>query len=102
MTRLFVIGLASLSLAACAPRYAPVKSTPPPADVPDAALVSPCDRANGDPETNAALALETAHTRKQRDDCADRMDGIRQWRDDALRRASIVPAATLTPAKGPL
>jgi hypothetical protein len=65
---------------------------PPPADVPDADLVAPCDRANGDPADNVQLANETAHNRKQRDDCADRMDGVRQWRSDALARAKVKPA----------
>jgi hypothetical protein len=30
--------------------------------------------------TNGALADELARNRGQRDDCAARMDGVRQWR----------------------
>lgn len=88
MTRLFVIGAACLSLTACGKPYVPVKSTPAPADVPDAALVAPCDQANADPATNVALAIELAHARKQRDDCATNMRGVAQWRKDALLRAA--------------
>lgn len=88
MIRRFVIGAACLSLAACEKPYVPVKSTPAPADVPDAALVAPCDTTNTDPATNVALALELAHARKQRDDCAAQVQGLSQWRKDALLRAS--------------
>ncbi len=63
--------------------------SPAPLDVPDAELVAECDRANGDPLTNLALANELNHTRRQRDDCAARMDAIRKWREDAIRRHDI-------------
>lgn len=59
-----------------------------PADVPDAALVAPCDTADGDPATNGALIAELAHVRRQRNDCAAQIDATRQWRTDALRRAA--------------
>lgn len=72
----------------CGRHYAPVKTTRPPADVPDAALVAPCDKTDGDPTTNLALALELNHVRRQRDDCAAQVDGMRQWRADALKRAA--------------
>lgn len=88
MIRQLAIGLACLSLTACGKPYVPAKSTPAPADVPDAALVAPCDQTNADPATNVALALELAHARKQRDDCAAQVQGIGQWRKDALLRAS--------------
>ncbi len=87
MNRPFVLGVLCLCLAGCGKPYAPAQSTPRPADVPDAALVEPCDTAERDPETNAVLADELAVTRKQRDDCAVRMDGVRQWRKDAIKRA---------------
>jgi hypothetical protein len=40
--------------------------------------------------TNDALAREVTHNRKQRDDCADRMDGVAKWRTDAIARAKTV------------
>lgn len=92
MIRLFAIGVLSLSLAACGKPYAPVKPIPRPADVPDAALVEPCDTFERDPVDNAALADELAATRKQRDDCAAKVDGTRQWRKDAIRRAESLAA----------
>lgn len=75
------------SLTACAGHYATPSLDAAPADVPDAALVQPCDRANADPATNEQLATEAAHNRRQRDDCADRMDGVAAWRAHALDRA---------------
>ena len=88
MIRKFALGLIPLSLSACAAHLAPpAEYKAPPADVPDAALVAPCDRAEADPATNGELASELNHTRRQRNDCADRMDGVRQWRSDALKRA---------------
>lgn len=86
MTRKLAIGLMFLSLAGCGKDYAPVKSTPSPLDVPDAALVAPCDTTNGDPATNVALALELARTRRQRDDCSSQVDGLGKWRQDAIQR----------------
>jgi len=88
MIRQLAIGLACLSLTACGKHYEPIKSAPAPADVPDAALVAPCDTTETDPAVNVALALELAHTRKQRNDCAAQVAGIAQWRKDALLRAS--------------
>jgi len=61
--------------------------------VPDAALVVPCDRANADPATNLALSIELGRARRQRDDCADRMDGLATWRADALKRADAAAKA---------
>jgi len=87
MNRVFVIGALSLSLAACGGRYVPVKVTPRPADLPDPQLVEPCDQRNTDPATNAALADELAVARDQRDRCAAKVDGMRQWRSDAAKRA---------------
>lgn len=88
MIRLFAIGLASLSLAACATHYAPVKpGEPVPPDLPDAALVQPCDTAETDPANNGQLANELSRTRRQRDDCATRMGGVATWRADAAKRA---------------
>lgn len=62
------------------------------------ALVAPCDRADGDPATVGALTNELIHVRKQRNDCADRMDGVAKWRADALKRAATLAAPT-PPAK---
>ena len=87
MIRPLKIGLLCLFLSGCARGYQPVKPTPAPADVPDAALVAPCDQSEVDPMTNRELANELAHTRRQRDECAGRMDGVRQWRAKALERA---------------
>lgn len=83
-----MIGLVSLSLQACAGHYKPIDPTPAPIDVPDAALVAPCDVSEADPATNGTLINELTHTRKQRDDCATRMDGVRKWRTDATARAA--------------
>lgn len=90
MIRLFVIGLASLSLTACAQRYEPVRTVPRAPDVPDAALVAPCDVFERDPANNEALADELAATRQQRDDCASKVAGLAQWRRDALKRAEAL------------
>ena len=85
-------------LASCGTHYAPIRSAnDTPADVPDAALVAPCDTAETDPATNTALALELSVTRRQRGDCAARMDGVRQWRTDALRRAEELRKASAAP-----
>ena len=87
MTRKLALGLILPCLAACGTHYEPVKSIPRPADVPDAALVAPCDTSERDPATNGDLADELALTRHQRDDCAAKVDGTAQWRQDAIRRA---------------
>lgn len=86
MTRKLAIGPLLLFLTACGKPYEPVKSTPAPLDVPDAALVAPCDTSEEDPAVNVALALELARTRRQRDDCAAKVDGVAQWRKDAIQR----------------
>lgn len=83
-----MIGLISLSLAACAGRSNGIEYADRPADVPEASLVAPCDTTEGDPATNGDLANELNRTRRQRDDCAGRMDGVRQWRSDAIKRAA--------------
>jgi hypothetical protein len=70
---------------------APTSFERPPADVPDASLVAPCDTSEDDPATNGDLANELNRTRRQRDDCAGRMDGVRQWRSDAIKRAEAKP-----------
>jgi hypothetical protein len=90
MIRRFVIGLILLSLTACGPSLKRTAIAPatPPADVPNADLVAPCDTSNNPVATNGALADELARNRGQRDDCAARMDGVRQWRTDAIRRAA--------------
>jgi hypothetical protein len=54
--------------------------------------VEPCDTSERDPIDNAALADELAATRKQRDDCAAKVDGSRQWRTDAIKRAEALAA----------
>lgn len=74
----------------CAGRYKPIDPTPTPADVPDAALVVPCDTAETDPAKNIDLANELSHTRRQRDDCASRMLGVGTWRLDAIKRAAPI------------
>lgn len=56
------------------------------------ALVTPCDRTNGDPATNGQLVQEVINVRKQRDDCADRMDGVAKWRSDAAARYAAATA----------
>jgi hypothetical protein len=78
----------SLSLAACKTPLPAVEFRTPPADVPDAALVAPCDTSDNATPTNGALAEELNRVRGQRNECAIRMDGVRQHRDDELRRAS--------------
>jgi hypothetical protein len=57
--------------------------------LPDAALVAPCDRSNGDVPTNGDLADELNRARRQRNDCAAQVDGVRQWRADALKRSEV-------------
>lgn len=92
MIRKFAIGLTCLSLTACAGRLpAPTEYKRPPADVPDASLVAPCDTSEQDIPTNGDMANELNRTRRQRDDCAGRMDGVRQWRSDAIKRAETAP-----------
>lgn len=68
----------------------PVKGIATPPDLPEASLVAACDTSERDPATNDALADELAATRKQRDDCASKVDGVRQWRGDAIKRAGAL------------
>ena len=89
MTRLFAIGLISLSLAGCAGlstrpaiEYRYVE------DLPDESLVTPCDTTEKAVEVNADLVDELNRTRRQRNDCAAQVDGVRQWRRDAAKRAA--------------
>lgn len=91
MTPKATIGLVALCLAGCAKPYAPIETSRPPLDLPDAALVAPCDTSEGDPATNGQLVEELNTTRRQRDDCAAQVDGIRQWRSDAIRRHEETP-----------
>jgi hypothetical protein len=37
------------------------------------------------------MADELSRNRGQRNECAVRMDGVRQWRSDAIKRASDPP-----------
>ena len=99
MIRRFAIGLILLSLTACGAslKRTAIAPAPPPADVPNADLVAACDTSNNDTPTNGAMADELARTRGQRNDCAARMDGVRQWRTDAIRRAA---EAAAPPTKG--
>lgn len=93
MIRRFAIGLISLSLAACGtfskPHVKPIAYQAPPADVPDASLVVACDTSDNPTPTNGTMADELSRNRGQRNECAVRMDGVRQWRTDALKRASV-------------
>jgi hypothetical protein len=66
-----------------------VKYASRPADLPDAALVAPCDTSDRDVPTNGDLADELNRTRRQRNDCATNVDGLRQWRADALKRSEV-------------
>jgi hypothetical protein len=90
MIRTFALGLLCLSLTACGGRYhpRPIEYRAPPADVPDAALVAPCDTSDNPTPTNGEMADELARNRGQRNDCATRMGGVAQWRADAIRRAA--------------
>lgn len=98
MNRKFALGLLLLSLTACGGRFhpRPIEYRAPPADVPDAALVAPCDVSDNPTPTNGDLAEELNRNRGQRNDCATRMVGVGQWRTDAIRRAAEANAA---PAK---
>lgn len=60
----------------------------PPADVPDAALVAACDTSERPVAVNGDLTDELTRTRSQRDECAGQMDGVREWRTNALKRAA--------------
>jgi hypothetical protein len=99
MIRRFAIGLILLSLAACGAslKRTAIQPAIPPADVPNADLVAACDTSDSATPTNGAMADELARNRGQRNDCATRMDGVRQWRTDAMRRAS---EAAAPPKKG--
>jgi len=55
--------------------------------------VVPCDRSEQPIATNGEMADELTRTRRQRDDCADRIDGVRQWRGDALKRSEAAANA---------
>lgn len=91
MTRKSALLLTLLCLTACAQHYAPVEPIPTPPDLPDAALVQPCDTAETDPATVGALGAELTHTRRQRDDCSAKVDGLAKWRGDAIKRATVKP-----------
>ena len=95
-----MLGVMNLFLAGCATRYTPIKPVPMPPDLPDASLVQPCDVTNVDTPTNGALAIELVHARRQRDDCAAKVDAIRQWRTDASARAdaAVKAAGAAAPA----
>lgn len=98
MRRICTLLVVLSSLTACGAPYAPIKlGAPPPPDLPDAALVVPCDTAEGDPATVGQLADELTHTRKQRDDCAARMGGVASWRAGAIKRAATPAPAATTP-----
>lgn len=77
----------SLFLASCGTPLKDVESTFL-SDLPDAALVQPCDTSETDPATNQAMSDELTRTREQRDGCATQVDGVRQWREGAVRRAA--------------
>lgn len=53
--------------------------------LPDASLVQPIDRNEAQISTNEDLIEELLNTRRQRDVCAARIDGLRQWRESAER-----------------
>lgn len=61
------------------------------ADLPDAALVAPCDTANASWATNGELLDALLGTRDQRDGCAAQVDKIAKWRSEAAERAARVP-----------
>lgn len=89
MTRLFAIGLISLSLAGCAGlstrpaiEYRYVE------DLPDEGLVAPCDTSERPIAVNGDMVDELNRTRRQRNDCAAQVDGTRQWRRDAAKRTA--------------
>ena len=88
MIRLFVLGLTLPCLTACG-----VLSNRPAieyriaSDLPDAALVQPCDTTNGPVTTNGVMAEELSRAREQRDTCARQVDGVREWRAGAVQRA---------------
>lgn len=86
-----MIGALFLSLSACAGRYRPIDPTPAPADLPDASLIAPCDVTEGNPENNGELSDELIRTRGQRDRCAAQIEGVAQWRSDAIKRVGSLP-----------
>lgn len=53
--------------------------------------MTPCDRTENGVAVNGDLVQELAHTRSQRDECADRMDGVRTWRGKAIERGGDKP-----------
>lgn len=53
--------------------------------LPDASLVQPVDVSENHISTNQDLIDELLNTRQQRDICAARVDGLRQWREAAER-----------------
>lgn len=57
-------------------------------DLPDESLVAPCDTTERPIEVNGDFVEELNRTRRQRNDCAAQVDGTRQWRRDAAKRAA--------------
>lgn len=57
------------------------------ADLPDANLVAPCDTRDAAVRDNGDLAQELPRVRRQRNDCAAQVDGLRRWRGEAAQRA---------------
>lgn len=55
-------------------------------DLPDAALVIPCDTSERDVVTNGDMADELSRTREQRDTCAGQVRGLATWRAGAVER----------------
>lgn len=76
----------SLSLAACATPSTPAVEYRYVLDLPDEALVAPCDTTEQPVEVNGDMLSELARTRTQRDNCAGQVAGTAQWRRDAIKR----------------
>ena len=65
-----------LLLIGCSTATQPQLST----NLPDAALVAPCDVANAQVTTTEEIVAALLHTRTQRDECAAQVAALAAWR----------------------
>ena len=98
MNRLLLTGLLSLSLTACATPPKPVVETVLSGDLPDAALVAPCDTSDAPWRLNIELLDGWLKRGEQRDACAAQVAKLANWRAEAVARLNEqLQANTRTP-----
>lgn len=78
--------LCLMMLPACSTTQTQVKLV---SDLPDAALVQPCDVKNDPkPKITKDIYNIATHLKDQRDECAQKVNSIKEWYDGAVKRAA--------------